>query len=62
MIIVCVSDCVVVIMICDGSVMVMSTSHVSISISIIIDTNVILLFNDSLQLHISVIFCTYLGV
>ena len=60
MIIVCVCDCFIVIMECDGSVMVISISDVSISI--IIDTNVIILFNDSLQFHISVMNCTYLGV
>ena len=58
--IVCVSDCVIIIMICDGSVMVMSTSHVNIST--MINTSVIILFNKSLQLHIAVINCTYLGV
>ena len=58
--IVCVSACVIVIMICDGSVMVMRTSQRQQSI--MIDINVIILSNDSLQLHISVMDCTYLGV
>ena len=59
-IIVCESDCVVVIMICDGTVIVMSTSHVNVST--MIDINVIIFSNNSLQLHISDMYCTYLGV
>ena len=56
----CESACFIATMICDGSVMVMSTCQRQQST--MIDTNVIILFNNSLQLHISDMFCTYLGV